>query len=340
MAAQESQGNSNRLPDETLAGLSAFVARVLNQLSLSAWLPSAFLTIAGSFLLQFRAQESFNFAGAAAALTKHPPTVLILALPVLVTTTLVMQAFSFEAIRTLEGYWHRPGIPSLIRNLMIRRHVWRKSRLRARRRNASARAFAHARLLLLDANIPPEVVNALELSAIGKRSSLAPEHKVQFQKMSWRSKCNAWELARVDDLLLAEQSYPKSSRILPTRLGNIIRATEDKLTNATMDIEGYVLQRAGLVSERVQRQHDQFRARLEMYCILVFVSELLAALTPALLWGRSINLWAILGILGGFLAVSFSSYQAAVASAKGYCAALKEMDNAPAGRSQATRLNQ
>jgi hypothetical protein len=105
MTAQESRNPSQEVATDTSAGLSAFVARVLDQLSISAWLPSAFLTVAGAFLLQFRAQRSLNIATAATALTKHPPTVLILAIPVLVSTTLVTQAFSFEAIRILEGYW-------------------------------------------------------------------------------------------------------------------------------------------------------------------------------------------------------------------------------------------
>jgi hypothetical protein len=112
-------------------------------------------------------------------------------------------------------------------------------------------------------------------------------------------------------------------------LGNLIRATEDRLKNVVdQDLEGFVLQQRVNVSSRVQQQHDQFRARLEMYCILVFVSGLLAAVTPGLLIGRSIRIWEIYAILGGFAAVSFSSYQAAIASARGYCAALKQMDKA------------
>jgi hypothetical protein len=140
--------------------------------------------------------------------------------------------------------------------------------------------------------------------------------------------CNPWELARIDHLLAAAEDYPEDSRILPTRLGNLMRATEDRLSLGGEDLEGYALRQSDLVSDRVEQQHDQFRARLDMYCILVFVSGLLAVLTLALLFGRSINIWAILALFGGFAAVGFSSYQAAIASAKGYCVALKEMDRA------------
>lgn len=328
MAAQESDSPSGGIAADTLTGVSAFVARVLNQLSISAWLPSALLTVAGSFLLQFRAQRSLNLAHAAAGLTKDPATVLILAVPVLVSSTLITQAFSFEAIQMLEGYWRRPGVASLFRYLMIRWHVRRKTSLQARRRKASASAFAHARSQLLRGNVPYAVVDALEARALGiNPPPLAPEHKTRFDAMNWRSMCNAWELARVDHLLKAEEEYPQLSRILPTRLGNLIRATEDKLQHAGQDLEGFVLRQRDGMSGRVQHQHDQFRARLEMYCILVFASGLLAVLTPILLIGRSISIWAILVIVGGFVAVSFSSYQASIASAKGYCAALRQIDN-------------
>ncbi len=329
MPDRESRDPSEVIAAETVAGLSAFVAKVLDQLSLSAWLPSAFLTVAGAFLLQFRAQRSLNLADAAASLTKHPATVLILAIPVLISATLVTQAFSFEAIRVLEGYWHRPGVASVARNLMIRWNVRRKSSLQTRRMKAHEKAFAHARPRLLRGNIAPEVVNALEARALGNKVPLLnPAQSAQFERMNWRSKCNAWELARIDHLLAAEENYPEDSRILPTRLGNLMRATEDDLSLGGEDLEGYALRQSDLVSDRIKQQHDQFRARLDMYCILVFVSGLLAVLTLALLLGRSINIWAILALFGGFAAVSFSSYQAAIASAKGYCVALKEMDRA------------
>ncbi len=334
MQAQEARDPSGGISTEALSGVSAFVARVLNQLSISAWLPSAFLTIAGSFLLQFRAQRSLNLADAATSLTKHPATVLILAVPVLISSTLVTQAFSFEAIQILEGYWRRPGIASLARNLMIRWHVRRKASLTTRRKHASIKAFKSARQRLLDGNVPDPIVAALEKSAQGIQPSVPAEYEKRFKSMSWRSMCNAWELARVDHLLATEEGYPQTSRILPTRLGNLIRATEDKLKHVEdQDLEGFVLRQRGNVSDRVQQQHDQFRARLEMYCILVFVSALLVAGTPILLIGRSIPVWEILALLGGFAAVSFSSYQAAIASAKGYCAALKQIDKAAADKS-------
>ena len=94
-------------------GISAFIARVLDQLTLSAWLPAALFTAAAAVLLQFRRQRSVNVLHAVGVLAADPVRVLVLMIPLLVLATVVTQAFSFEAIRTLEGYWHRRGLPGM-----------------------------------------------------------------------------------------------------------------------------------------------------------------------------------------------------------------------------------
>jgi hypothetical protein len=113
-------------------GISAFVARVLDQLSLSAWLPAAFLTASLALLLQFRADKSASPLRAVRDLTADPVRVLVLIVPALVLATVVTQAFSFEAIRALEGYWHRRGPASLARKVMIKRQVRRADALTKR----------------------------------------------------------------------------------------------------------------------------------------------------------------------------------------------------------------
>ncbi len=89
-------------------GISAFVARVLDQLTLSAWLPAALLTASVGVLLEFRNLRSVDLLSAVTALTADPLRVLVITIPVLILATVVTQAFSFEAIRTLEGYWSWP----------------------------------------------------------------------------------------------------------------------------------------------------------------------------------------------------------------------------------------
>jgi len=180
---------------------------------------------------------------------------------------------------------------------------------------------------MLKDKIPFPVVNALKAEAFEVvQPSLTDEEREEFIVTDWRDWCDAWVLAKIDHLSNDKNAYPDTSRILPTRLGNLLRATEDRLQNTGGDLQGFVLRQYALAPRRVQMQHDQFRNRLEMYCTLVFVSVLLLFLTPITLLGRSIDYIAIIIISISFAALSVASYLAAFASAGGYCVALKQMD--------------
>jgi len=314
-------------PGEATAsvGVSAFFARVLNQFALSTWLPAAFFAASVTVLLQFRTEGSIGIR----ALTLDPIRMLILVIPILVLAILVIQAFSFEAIRFLEGYWRRRGPASLVRTLMIRRHLHKRNLIVKRRHRVSEKAFYVAKSRMLSNGVPSSIVNALEAQVLGVRlPSLTNEDRKIFAKINWRSSCDAWRLAVIDHLLQEEKAYPITSRILPTKLGNVIRATEDRLEDTGGDLEGYAIWRRAMVPYPVRIQHDQFRSRLGMYCNLVFVSVSLLILTPIILLGSGIDTAAIAIISGSFAAFSAVSYLAALASAAGYCLALTQMDEA------------
>ena len=294
---------------------------------LSAWLPAALLTASLAILLQFRSARSVNILNAVRALTSDPIRVLVLVIPALVIATVVTQAFSFEAIRTLEGYWHRRGPASLARTLMIRRHVRKKEAIIRRKQKAYERAFFTVRGQMIDAGVSFNVLNAIEAGMHNREvPPLKKAELAELEEIDWRASCEAWQLAKIDSLINAELAYPTTSRILPTRLGNLMRATEDKLHIGDDDVQGFAIQRYDKAPKGVQVEHDQFRNRLDMYCILVFVSASLAVFAPALLFGRGIALVAITVICAGFAALSIASYLAALASANGYCEALRQMD--------------
>lgn len=183
-----------------------------------------------------------------------------------------------------------------------------------------------ARPRLLTAGLPHAVIDALERQVIGAEpAELGAEDGKTLARLSWRGRCDAWDLAEVDEVLRQERDYPRLSRILPTKLGNVMHATEDSLRNAGDDVEGFALRRRGTVSSRVQQQHDQFRTRLDMYCTLVFVSAVLAAAAVILLWDRlAVVHTAVLA--GGFVLLAATSYRAAIASARGYGTAMRRMD--------------
>ena len=327
------------------SGVSAFVARVLDQLALSAWLPAAFLVTGVAVLLEFRSTKSASIPTAVEKLTAHSLQLLVLMIPLLVLATVITQAFSFEAFRALEGYWRRRGIVSLAYRYMSRRHLRRKRAIIERHHREQVTAFIDAlpRVLYDNEEVNGRVVKAV-VSALADRGDDGPELQGKDAAVfdstmeRWRDQVEAWRLARVDRFLAEEDSYPEDSRILPTRLGNLMRSTEDNLEQAHDDVQSFVHRQRDTVSYRVQIQHDQFRTRLDMYCTLVFVSVALAALAPAILAGK-VDIVAVAVTTGSFVAMAVTSYLAAIASARGYCTILKMMDKpTPAPAESQSRL--
>lgn len=309
--------------------LSQFTAKVLDQLSLSAWFPALLITCSLTLLLQFRSQQSMSLADALEAITDDWKQVLILAIPVLLLATVVTQSFSYGAIRFLEGYWNSLVPFGWLRPLMIRWQARRRKYVLKRRREAARTAFAVVRPVLLE-TYPGAVVNALEVQAVeGSVPKLQGDDARIYGLTTWRATCQAWDLAKVDRYDRARADYPRhAGRIMPTRLGNVQRAIEDDLENAGNDLVGFAMRRRSLVSSTVQMQHDQFRERLDMYCTLVFVSLVCAVLTAALLVGqipRDSSAW-VAALSAFFVGLSWTSYVSAIASARGYGATLKVMD--------------
>ncbi len=280
-------------------------------------------------LAEFRSHRSLSVGDALNGITARPALILILIIPVLILTTMVTQAFSYAAIRALEGYWRRGGPMSLAKNMMIWRHHRRRNQLKAARRDAAERAFAHARPVLLG-KYPYAVVAALELQAIDKKGpALDPSDDDLFRKLSWRSHCTPWHLAKVDRYADRLKDYPgRPWRTMPTTLGNVLRATEDSLMNAGDDVEGFAMRRREFASARVRLHHDQFRGRMDMYSTLVFVALILAALASGFLVERVPD-WQVAVFGVAYLVFAWVCYGSAVASARGYCVALRQMDRKP-----------
>jgi hypothetical protein len=319
-------------PTVSTEGVSAFVARVLDQLALSAWLPAAFLTAGVAVLLEFRSTKMASIPNAVEKLTAHSVAALVIMLPLLVIATVITQAFSFEAIRALEGYWGRGRIANIACRLMTWRHVHRKNAIIERRLKESERAFRAALpdMALSDDDVTGRILKAVVAELSGRDSGASQLEGRELQVFvntlqTWRDRAEAWRLTKIDRLLNEQRSYPVDSRILPTKLGNLLRATEDDLEHAGGDVRSFVLRRRNTVPRRVQVQHDQFRTRLDMYCTLVFVSAVLAILAPVALVGR-VNVLAVAVTTVSFVVMAVVSYLAAIASASGYCTALRQMD--------------
>ena len=313
-------------------GISAFVARVLDQLSLSAWFPAAFLTSGVALLLEFRSSRSASMSNAVADLAAHPVPALIMMVPLLVIATLVTQAFSFEAIRLLEGYWGWRWM-SLVAKVLVWRHARRKNSIYEGAKRESIKAFNKALPHIIRES--PEGLTGPVVRAVEAQLSHSPVPSLEGSEAqayvrtihTWKDQADAWRLEKVERLVAEYELYPDDSRVRPTKLGNLLRATEDELKHAGDDVQRFAFRYRERVPPRVRLQHDQYRTRLDMYCTLVFVSLFLAVMTSVILVG-GIGILATMITTGGFSLMAVVSYLAAISSAKAYCTILKQMDEA------------
>jgi hypothetical protein len=109
---------------------------------------------------------------------------------------------------------------------------------------------------------------------------------------------------------------------MPTRLGNTLRAYEDRAHDPEEGrLEGLILRVYHRLPVSLQSEHDQYRSRLDLYCSLCFVLMLSAiAVVPSFL---RLGWEYVTVTAGGLMIVATLSYRAAVASARGYGAAVE-----------------
>ena len=308
-------------------GLSALGARILDQLALSSWLPAALLIVGATLIILLRHSQG-DLGEALAALEDGWVAALLLALPMLVVTTLVIQAFSFEVIRLLEGYW--AGVPLLrwAAPALIRHQVARRSALASARDRWQARAFDSARPAVMARLSPVQFVILERLVLLNSPPDEDSDDLKAAMTERWETDADAGHLFRRDEAHFAFEELPDPHRMLPTRLGNVIRGTEDRLVEPGNDVSGFVQRHREAGSPRLLLQHDQFRTRLDMYCTIVLVCVGLAILAIGLLArvkAEPSQTWWAVALVAASLLLAQGSYRASIASARGYCAVLREL---------------
>lgn len=329
----EVRPDSGRSTDKRVSAesFSAFLGRVLDQLSLSAWLPAAMLVGSLAVLLQMHGRSDRNVAEAVTELTDKPLGVLVLVVFALVLATVVTQAFEFEVIRVLEGYWGNGPVAGLISRLFVYRQRRRLERMLRRRDALTLRAFRGARLLERQL-VPAEkryIVDLIEAElegrpSSGRRSWCARRRMREALSFDWRQFAPAELMRRLDAVEIQIEEYPRAHRLLPTRLGNTLRAVEDALVlDSSDELEAFIIRRWEVMPGALRQEHDQYRTRLDMYCMLVFIFALLAIVAPVLITKGASYAIATSVTSAAFLVMSAVSYTAAVASARGYGTALK-----------------
>src|SRR5487761_847377 len=189
MAADDAAGTAESAvaaepkPTETL---SQFVARVLDQLSLSAWLPSAALVLLLDFIAELGAQLDAKRQGPAAAVGNTNAKLsgvgiggAILLVVAVVVLTMLTQAFSFQAIQVLEGYWGVSKTAEWLAHRRCDRHRRRRERLNDRRKELTEAAWKATETKLAD--------DQAKRGEHGQPVQLTPNMLSVLARGSWRS---------------------------------------------------------------------------------------------------------------------------------------------------------
>jgi hypothetical protein len=144
--------------------------------------------------------------------------------------------------------------------------------------------------------------------------------------LDWKSFARPADLYRIDSALAVRSHYPDKRRLLPTRLGNVLRATEDKVFRQDGEnIEGFVIRYHDQLPATLQTQHKEYRTRLDMYCSLTLVFSMLTGVSLIVL-GSIHPVWGIAIAATSYLLMAWLSYEAAIKSARSYGLVIREID--------------
>lgn len=341
--------------DKARETLSQFVARVLSQLSLSAWLPATALLLL--LILIFQIDAAFNDKDlkkphdpmhvvgraitALGAIRVGGAVVLLVGVVVL---TVVTQAFSFEAIRVLEGYW---GTNRLVEWVAWKRcrHFKRVRRRLSHRHRAVTKQALRTTIRAIQREDTervkdgksvvwtPEMFEVLRAGVPQKDTPILLNNTQDdiVTSIGVRTYATSDQLRRQLNLDKRLRDFPEAKRILPTRFGNVLRHHED--VTGRDNLESFVNEIFDGLPPDQRSSHDELRTRLDLYCSMVFVLLVVTAVAAARFmadsWGYAATA-ACAGATGTLL-----MNRAAVASARGYGALLITISRQEADRQAA-----
>lgn len=327
------QDNAGEPQDKSnAAGLSAFLGKVFGQLSLSAWLPAAMLVGNVAVLLQLHTDRNLNVASAIDNLVGKPLGIVIVVVFAVVLAAIVIQAFEFETIRLMEGYRDSSnGVFQALAAVRIQRYVSKRKKLEKKRDRATQNAFMQARRAMLEVEGAYDrgQLDIIEDEIFHRPRPPATDKEILNRAMTinWAQHASAAALYRVDALRAQLNDFPDPDRILPTRLGNILRAAEDRLRllrETNQGLETFVIRYYDQLPTTLRSQHNHYRTRLEMYCSLILVF-LALAVTAAASLGNVQPAWGGILATTAYLGMAQVSYEAAATSARHYGEILGEI---------------
>lgn len=297
-------------PSDEIKGselLARSLAKVLELLNPTTWLPAAML-IGNLYLLAHLPSEHDSITLTAwfdrVTTTRTPG---LTAFIFLILTSLILQNVESPVCRLMQGLWGHSAPLCLLARVCIHFQRRRRKRLDNLSRVLRMKAFEDARV-------------ALTLPGVDGHRDADEE--------AWRPFAQAHNLARLDATLEALKHYPVSHRMQPTRLGNILRAAEERATSDDLSPDEALLERFDTLPATLKDSHDHSRSLLDMACSLTAVLATLAILSLTLLLIFRNQYEMRFALVGLYSVLAVVSYQAATANAAGY----GEMLNAVAER--------
>lgn len=227
-AAEPAKGDGPTPPE----GLSEFLRKILDQLSLSAWLPATMLVGCAALLLQLAANASVDIGAAILALAEKPFGIIVILLFSLILAAIIVQAFSFEVIRFLEGYWGASRLGAVVAHIMISVQLRRVRKIINQRTKQEKLAFRRAYDRMLSRNIPRSTLAILEDDIYRRRGTQPEAEKAEARSLGWRRFAAPQDLGRLDRLSRRLDDFPAEHRILATKLGNVLRSAEDTVASS------------------------------------------------------------------------------------------------------------
>lgn len=288
----------------------------LHQLGPSSWLPAATLVGGLAVTAEMRRLDQPDLASAMAAISRYSLGGFALLAVSVVAAAILTQAVAFGAIGVMMGRWGTDPVSNWFAARGIAAESRRRNRLLAAIRAAERRGRAQAVATLQDRR-PPD----------------ADEVRIDIVELfgdDWGAFAEPATLRRIDRLRQLERSFPAAHRVLPTRLGNVLRSYADPVDTGSGhdldDLDDYVLRHRDDLPASIVGRHDGLRVRLDLYCTLEMTFVMLAivaasALVP--LGGEAVAAGATLAALHLVFAVVCS--RAAMASAHAYGRVLREI---------------
>lgn len=318
--------------------MSTALARILEQLNPTAWLPAAVVVGDVSLALAYATtpgDPSSRWRAVGALLDRKPLGVILGTLGALALVTILTQTFGYSAIRSLEGYWGPSRLAAILVNRGIRRQERRQVRLIGSRAKLEEQAI-RAALPQIKRSLAkrPVVATAIEYRLNGIDVSAIAEADLAYAddylaSRDWTPLVPATLGHRISEVDRQLEHFPRSDRMMPTKLGLRLRVAEDELQIPSQEgtLRGFVTRHLKTIEPRLLADHDEHRNRLDMLAVLTFAAILLVPMNTLVLWSSVSSLTLSLLAIGALM-LSWSAYGGAVAAAGEYGQSLMAIDDA------------